>query len=260
VLEEENRHVRNVRRWKFVRLPLLNFDSPLGYWLITSVNYSVCITSMVRLDSLRTFGLTADPTWDNIPTTFWSTLETTTAIFCACMPAIRVGLVRLFPRVMSTIPRTFRSTPDGGQHEMGSAYGLNSNLTMNISPLPPGSAQGATSRTISSSPAPSKTGNTIDNKADWDRVDTISFTSLTTVDEEGPNSESEAGTSRASMSLNNSSRTALATNAVEQTPQRPTLMSVYNPNRNIGQGVDGVDGVDRVKPLPPLPISPGSHR
>lgn len=55
---------------------------------------------MIRLESLRTFGLTADPTWDNVPTTFWSTLETTTAIFCACMPAIRAGLVRLFPKVM----------------------------------------------------------------------------------------------------------------------------------------------------------------
>ena len=62
-----------------------------------SPHNSVCITSIVRLDSLRTFGLTADPTWDNIPTTFWSTLETSTAIFCACMPAIRAGFVRLFP-------------------------------------------------------------------------------------------------------------------------------------------------------------------
>lgn len=60
---------------------------------------------MIRLDSLRTFGLTADPTWDNIPTTFWSTLETTTAIFCACMPAIRAGLVRLFPKVTGTVTR-----------------------------------------------------------------------------------------------------------------------------------------------------------
>ena len=52
---------------------------------------------MIRLESLRTFGLTADPTWDNIPTTFWSTLETTAAIFCACMPAVRAGLVHVFP-------------------------------------------------------------------------------------------------------------------------------------------------------------------
>jgi len=73
---------------------------------------------MVRLDSLRTFGLTADPTWDNIPTTFWSTLETTTAIFCACMPAIRAGLVRLFPKVMGNATRVHY----GGSFMPGTAY------------------------------------------------------------------------------------------------------------------------------------------
>jgi hypothetical protein len=55
---------------------------------------------MIRLDSLKTFGLTADPTWDNIPTTFWSTLETSTAIFCACMPAIRAGIIRFSPNIL----------------------------------------------------------------------------------------------------------------------------------------------------------------
>lgn len=57
---------------------------------------------MIRLESLRQFGLTADPTWNNIPTTFWSTLETTTAVFCACMPSIRAGLVRFFPKVLGS--------------------------------------------------------------------------------------------------------------------------------------------------------------
>jgi hypothetical protein len=80
---------------------------------------SVCITSMIRLDSLRTFGLTADPTWDNVPTTFWSTLETTTAIFCACMPAIRAGLFRLFPKVMG---KEATRIPHGGSFTPGTAY------------------------------------------------------------------------------------------------------------------------------------------
>ncbi len=58
--------------------------------------FSVCILSIIRLWSLQTFGLTADPTWDNLPTTFWSTLETTAAVTCACMPPIRGGFMRLF--------------------------------------------------------------------------------------------------------------------------------------------------------------------
>lgn len=72
--------------------------------LVSSANFnyhlggSVCILSIIRLWSLRTFGLTADPTWDNVPTTFWSILETTVAILCACVPAIRAGFAQAFSR------------------------------------------------------------------------------------------------------------------------------------------------------------------
>ena len=92
---------------------------------------SVVITSIVRLDSLRTFGLTADPTWDNIPTTFWSTLETTTAIFCACMPSIRAGLIRLFPRLMGSTVFT-SSMPAGrpAESQMLSLPGGSDNKTV----------------------------------------------------------------------------------------------------------------------------------
>jgi hypothetical protein len=55
---------------------------------------------MIRLNSLKTFGLTADPTWDNISTTFWSTLETSTAVLCACMPAIRAGIIRFSQTIL----------------------------------------------------------------------------------------------------------------------------------------------------------------
>ena len=65
---------------------------------------------MIRLESLKSFGLTADPTWDNIPTTFWSTLETSTAIFCSCMPAIRAGILQLFPRILGTTATRADST------------------------------------------------------------------------------------------------------------------------------------------------------
>ena len=61
--------------------------------------FSATVIGIIRVYSLKNFGLTADPTWDNIPTIFWSTLETTSAVFCACMPAMRAGLVRLFPKV-----------------------------------------------------------------------------------------------------------------------------------------------------------------
>jgi hypothetical protein len=76
---------------------------------------SVCVTSMVRLYTIRTFGLTADPTWDNIPITFWTTLETTTAMLCTCLPTIRSGLLRLFPQVFGSTMYT--STASAALHK-----------------------------------------------------------------------------------------------------------------------------------------------
>jgi hypothetical protein len=47
-------------------------------------------------------GLTADPTWDNVPTTFWSIIETTAAVTCACLPSIRDGFLRVFAKFSQT--------------------------------------------------------------------------------------------------------------------------------------------------------------
>jgi hypothetical protein len=67
--------------------------------VLTSLPFcSVCILSVIRLYSLRNFGLTADPTWDNQPTEFWAILESAAAYICAYLPAIRAGLVRIFPK------------------------------------------------------------------------------------------------------------------------------------------------------------------
>lgn len=66
------------------------------------IRYSVCITGIIRLYTLKNFGLTADPTWNNVLTIFWSTMETTAAVFCACMPSMRAGLVRLFPKIFGS--------------------------------------------------------------------------------------------------------------------------------------------------------------
>jgi hypothetical protein len=102
--EKEDRHVCHVRSGRLVSLSF--HFTPSWSCADTISGFSVCITSMIRLESLRTFGLTADPTWDNIPTTFWSTLETCTAIFCSCMPAIRAGIIRFFPRILDPAERS----------------------------------------------------------------------------------------------------------------------------------------------------------
>jgi hypothetical protein len=83
---------------------------------------SVCIFSMIRLYTIKTFGLTADPTWDNIPMTFWTTLETTTAVVCTCLPSIRAGLLRVFPRIFgsaahTSFPMTDENKSSAARHE-----------------------------------------------------------------------------------------------------------------------------------------------
>lgn len=61
---------------------------------------SVCLTSIIRLNSLRSFSMTNDTTFSNVPITIWSTIETTAAIFCACLPPIRASIRMLFPTLL----------------------------------------------------------------------------------------------------------------------------------------------------------------
>jgi len=60
---------------------------------------SITIVSIIRLQAIVAFGNTTNPTWDNFDTMLWSTTEINVGIICACMPSLRVVLVRLFPGV-----------------------------------------------------------------------------------------------------------------------------------------------------------------
>ena len=73
----------------------LDWTKKLGVIFMFGLWSFVCITSIVRLYSLRTFGLTADPTWDNVNTTIWSSLEICTAMVCASLPAMRAAYSRI---------------------------------------------------------------------------------------------------------------------------------------------------------------------
>jgi hypothetical protein len=92
---------------------------------------SVCITSIVRLSTLTHFGLTTDPTFSNSATTFWTTLETTMAIICACLPSIRAGLLRAFPETFgsgsfySSIQKTIHSRGASTNHQPSLSFTKN---------------------------------------------------------------------------------------------------------------------------------------
>jgi hypothetical protein len=69
--------------------------------LITCV-ISTTVISVIRLQSLVQFAASTNPTFDNVPTAYWSVLEAFTGIFCVCMPTLRRFLAHLSPYCFGT--------------------------------------------------------------------------------------------------------------------------------------------------------------
>lgn len=63
---------------------------------------SACVTSMMRLKYIVSFGRSVDATWDNVPVILWSMIETYTAVICACLMTLRPLLVICFPVIFGT--------------------------------------------------------------------------------------------------------------------------------------------------------------
>ncbi|CEJ60339.1 hypothetical protein PMG11_08916 [Penicillium brasilianum] len=62
----------------------------------------VCITSIIRLVSLKTISDSMDPTYDNVGAASWSAIECNTGIICACLPTLKPLLSRIIPGLLST--------------------------------------------------------------------------------------------------------------------------------------------------------------
>lgn len=61
----------------------------------------VTIVSILRFQSLVHFGKSLNKTWELYNVSVWSIIEISVGIMCACLPTIRVVLVRIFP-ILST--------------------------------------------------------------------------------------------------------------------------------------------------------------
>jgi hypothetical protein len=94
-LAEESLRRPDVQRRSLVRQP--SFTTPHPASTLTS-HHSTTIVSIVRLQSLVQFSSSTNPTYDNVPTAYWSVLEAFVGIFCVCMPALRRFLTNVFPR------------------------------------------------------------------------------------------------------------------------------------------------------------------
>lgn len=58
---------------------------------------SVCITSVLRMTTLKTGSKASDVTFGTLNSTIWTAVEANTAIICACLPMLKSPLAALFP-------------------------------------------------------------------------------------------------------------------------------------------------------------------
>ncbi|CZS98261.1 uncharacterized protein RCO7_08933 [Rhynchosporium graminicola] len=80
-----------------------------------------CVTSIIRIKFVSSYGTTIDYTWYYVDVVIWSSIETFTAVICACLMCIRPLISRYFP---SAFPSTGNNSSkswgqkatSGGQH------------------------------------------------------------------------------------------------------------------------------------------------
>lgn len=63
---------------------------------------SVTIVSFLRLKSIPQYAKTINPTWDQWDVVWWSTIEVCAGLICTSLPAIRLVLLRIAPRVFGS--------------------------------------------------------------------------------------------------------------------------------------------------------------
>ncbi|KAI1867609.1 hypothetical protein JX265_007411 [Neoarthrinium moseri] len=77
----------------------LHWKKKIGVAMMFCVGTFVTVVSAIRLASLVEFRESTNLTWDYWGVSLWSTVEITVGIICACMPSMRLILVRIAPKV-----------------------------------------------------------------------------------------------------------------------------------------------------------------
>ncbi|KAK7432914.1 hypothetical protein QQZ08_000385 [Neonectria magnoliae] len=75
----------------------LHWKKKAGVALMFCVGTLVTIVSILRLQALVHFGVSSNKTWEFYNVSVWSTIEILVGIMCACLPTMRMVLVKLFP-------------------------------------------------------------------------------------------------------------------------------------------------------------------
>ncbi|KAF4119825.1 CFEM domain [Geosmithia morbida] len=110
--------VLGIPMWELRRLQL-HWKKKIGVGIMFSVGAFVTIVSIIRLQSLISFSHTFNTTWEFYNVTLWSTLEVGVGVACACLPSLRLIIVRMFPVLGGSTdnktPQYYRQTPKAGR-------------------------------------------------------------------------------------------------------------------------------------------------
>jgi hypothetical protein len=88
---------------------------------------SATVVSCIRLRFLINLAHSTNITWDQANITKWSNIEIVVGIVCACLPSVRVFLVRFLPSMFST--STEKSQRTGTHNRTARSGGLTSKIS-----------------------------------------------------------------------------------------------------------------------------------
>ncbi|KAF2740593.1 hypothetical protein EJ04DRAFT_481726 [Polyplosphaeria fusca] len=80
----------------------LGTKKKIGVLLMFGVGAFVTVVSILRLRAIMHFAKSQNFLWDNLEASLWSVMECEVGIVCICMPSLRLGLARLFPRFLGS--------------------------------------------------------------------------------------------------------------------------------------------------------------
>ncbi len=89
---------------------------------IFCLGFFTCSISIVRLFTLRAAINTTDPTWDNVPSAYWSIVELNCGILCASLPSLRPLLRHAGLMGLTTGGRSGGYQREDGDDVKGSSY------------------------------------------------------------------------------------------------------------------------------------------
>ncbi|KAJ6786621.1 hypothetical protein PWT90_10656 [Aphanocladium album] len=85
-----------------IRKLKLHWKKKAGAILMFLTGGGVTIVSILRLRSIRYYANTTNPTWDQFDLAWFSTIEIGVGLMCTCMPAMRLVLGRIAPRLFGS--------------------------------------------------------------------------------------------------------------------------------------------------------------